>query len=69
LRATILTGLHDEQPGDDPELAAQAAALVGPELGHSAAALLATALGHGLLGLPKWVTTLEEASAKNYGNP
>ena len=61
IRAVIITGLRDDQPGEDPELATQAAAFVAAELTATADKLLDTALGYGLRHLPKWVELLDHS--------
>jgi len=53
IRTTIIVGLRNDQPGDDPEIADGAARLLAPEFEARAEELLSTALGRGLRHLPR----------------
>lgn len=51
LQTATIRGLRGDKPGDDPALAAQAAAFLAPEFNASADGILTAALGHGLRNL------------------
>jgi len=56
IRAAVTAGLRGDAPGDDPSIAAQAAAMLGIEVEDTVTQLLSRMLGQGVLNLPRWTS-------------